>query len=181
MFRQLGCLYLAVGRGLASAAHLESAVLTTKKQLTLEAADIMANTALAEAKAKQFKDISVTVLDASGRILVSKTQPGCPRLVPALATAKAGAVIGTHANSRALKDKYLPDRMAQLLAMTTVSGNTGTDFAAVPGGILCRDAEGSVVAAIGVSGATADEDEHCGVVGAQAVGLVTEPAASALS
>ena len=37
-----------------------------------------------------------------------------------------------------------------------------------------------VVGAIGVSGASADEDEHCAVMGAKAVGLVTEPTESPL-
>ena len=36
------------------------------------------------------------------------------------------------------------------------------------------------VGAVGVSGAAADEDEHCAITAAQAVGLVTEPATSAL-
>ena len=55
-------------------------------------------------------------------------------------------------------------------------------FAAVPGGVLCRDAEsGAVIGAIGVSGASADEDEHMAIVGAQACGFKTEPATSALN
>ena len=61
--------------------------------------------------------------------------------------------------------------------MTAVSSQP---FIAVPGGVLCRDEAKNVVGAIGVSGATADEDEHCAVVGAQAIGLVTEPAESPL-
>ena len=47
--------------------------------------------------------------------------------------------------------------------------------------MLCRDAANNVVGAIGVSGAASDEDEHCAILGAKAVGLVTEPADSALS
>jgi hypothetical protein len=46
---------------------------------------------------------------------------------------------------------------------------------------LGRDADGDVIGAIGVSGASADEDEHCAIVGAQSVGLVSEPAKSALA
>ena len=54
------------------------------------------------------------ILDATGRVLVSKTMIGCPRLIPDIARAKAGAAIGTHASSRVLKDKYVPDRTPQL-------------------------------------------------------------------
>ena len=126
------------------------------------------------------EDISCFVLDASGRVLVSKTMLNCPRLIPDIAHSKAGAAIGTHSSSRALKDKYVPDRTPQLLAMTTMGFATNQPFCAVPGGVLCRDTANNVVGAIGVSGASADEDEHCAIMGAQAVGLVTEPKQSAL-
>ena len=150
-------------------------------QLTLEAADAMANAALAEASKQQFNPISVFVMDVNGRVLVSKTMPGTPRLIPSIAEGKAGAVIGTHSSSRALKEKYVPERAPQLLAMTATSlAAQSQPFAAVPGGVLCRDEANRVVGAIGVSGASADEDEHCAVIGAKAVGLVTEPAESPL-
>ena len=90
-------------------------------QLTLEAADAMANAALAEASKQQFNPISVFVMDVNGRVLVSKTMPGTPRLIPSIAEGKAGAVIGTHSSSRALKEKYVPERAPQLLAMTATS------------------------------------------------------------
>jgi len=151
-----------------------------KPRLTLEAADAMASAAIAEATSKKFKDISVFVLDATGRVLVSKTMLECPLLIPEIAHGKAGSAIGTHSSSRALKDKYVPDRTPQLLAMTTLGGNSNLPFCAVPGGVLCRDPSSNVLGAIGVSGASADEDEHCAIVGAQSVGCVTEPSKSAL-
>ncbi len=121
------------------------------------------------------------MLDLAGRTLVSKTMVGVPNLIPTIAAAKAGAAIGTHSSSRTLKDKYVPDRTPQLLAMTTLGASAQRPFAAVPGGVLCRDAEsGAVIGAIGVSGASADEDEHCAVVGAHVCGFQTEPAKSAL-
>ena len=149
-------------------------------QLTLEAADAMANAALVEASKQQFTPISVFVMDVNGRVLVSKTMPGTPRLIPSIAEGKAGAVIGTHSSSRALKEKYVPERAPQLLAMTATSlAAQSQPFAAVPGGVLCRDEANRVVGAIG-GRVPADEDEHCAVIGAKAVGLVTEPAESPL-
>lgn len=152
-----------------------------KPVLTLEAADAMANAALAEAKSRNYNDISVCVLDSSGRVLVSKTMLGCPRLIPEIARAKAGCAVGTHSSSRALKEKYVPDRTPQLLAMTTMGFASNQPFCAVPGGVLCfAGSSRHVVGAIGVSGASADEDEHCAIVGAQVVGLETEPPRSAI-
>ena len=59
--------------------------------------------------------------------------------------------------------------------------NQGLPIAAFPGGVLCRDAANNVVGAIAVSGASSDEDEHCAILGAHAVGLLTEPAQSRLA
>ena len=123
----------------------------------------------------------MVVVDGTGRELVIKTQPGCPPLIPHMARAKAGATVGTHSSSRALKDEYLPERLAQLVTMTVLSAEEGVPFAAVPGGVLCRDESGEVVDAIGVSGASADEDEHLAVVGGQSVGFATEPLTSPLA
>lgn len=150
--------------------------------LTLEAADEMASAAVREARSKGFSDISVFVLDAAGRTLVSKTMLDCPPLPQKLAHAKAMACIATRLpSSRALKEKYLPDRLAQLVAMTVIGTEAEQPIAAVPGGVLCSDpATSAVLGAIGVSGSAADEDEHCAIVGAQAVGLHTTPSQSAL-
>ena len=156
---------------LARAATIDGASIVTRKQLTLESADMMASAAIAEAKSKNFNDISVSVLDATGRELVAKTQIGCPRLIPAMARAKAGAAIGTHSSSRALKDKYLPEREYQLQAMTTIGNGNSMPFVAVPGGVICKDDEGDIIGAIGVSGASADEDEACAVAGAEMAGF----------
>ena len=71
---------------------------------------------------------------------------------------------------------------SQLLQMSIVGASVEQPLAAVPGGVLVRDASNNIVGAVGVSGASADEDEHLAVVAAQAVpGLVTEPAASPLA
>ena len=75
----------------------------------------------------KFKDISVVVLDAAGRELVSKTQPGCPPLIPHIAKAKAGAVIGTHSSSRALKDKCIRAK-ARILGAIVSSARANRRF-----------------------------------------------------
>ena len=154
--------------------------------LTLEAADEMSNVALREAAARAFNPISVCVLDPSGRTLVAKTMLGCGTLTPDLALAKANACVGLLCSSRELRDKYINGegigpKMPQALGMGAVGAATGQPIAAFPGGVLCRDASNNVVCAIAVSGAASDEDEHCAIMAAQSVGLVTEPAWSQLS
>ena len=71
-------------------------------------------------------------------------------------------------------------RTPQLLAMGTIGSSIQQPMAAFPGGLLLRDASKNIVGGIGVSGAAADEDEHCAITAARAVGLTTDPATSAL-
>jgi len=155
-------------------------------QLTLEAADMMSTVALQEAAARAFKPVSVIVLDPSGRTLVSKTMIACATLAPELALAKATTCVGFHQSSRAFRDAYISSegtgpKMPQALAMSIISASAQQPVATFPGGVLCRDAANNVVGAIAVSGAASDEDEHCAILGAQAVGLFTEPAQSRIS
>lgn len=57
-------------------------------------------------------------------------------------------------------------------------------MAPFPGGVVIKAAEGGdIVGAVGVSGASADEDEYCALLGVQEAGLegvVTEPVQHAL-
>jgi uncharacterized protein GlcG (DUF336 family) len=59
-----------------------------------------------------------------------------------------------------------------------------TQMAPFPGGVVIKAAEGGdIVGAVGVSGASADEDEYCALMGVQEAGLegvVTEPVQHAL-
>ena len=64
--------------------------------------------------------------------------------------------------------------------MGEIGAMVNQPLAAFPGGVLCRDASKNVVGSIGVSGAAADEDEHCAITAAQSIGLSTEPSTSAL-
>ncbi len=165
----------------ATVAADRSVIAPGRPTLTLEAADAMASRAIEECKAKSFTDVSVCVVDASGRAIVSKRMIDCASLPQKMALAKAMACIATNAaSSRGLRDKYCPGREPQLLNMVALSTASSEGIAAVPGGMLLRSDDGAVVGAIGVSGATADEDEHCAIVAAQALGLHTEPLKSAL-
>ena len=175
--------YIAAALLLATAVAADrSALAPGKPTLTLEAADLMTSRVIDECKAKAFKDVSVCVVDASGRMLVSKRMLDCASLPQKMAQAKAMACITTNAaSSRGLRDKYVGSREPQLLNMVALSTASSEAIAAVPGGMLLKaESDGVVVGAIGVSGATADEDEHLAIVAAQALGLQTDPLKSAL-
>jgi uncharacterized protein GlcG (DUF336 family) len=48
----------------------------------------------------------------------------------------------------------------------------------VPGGVLIRSQQGTVVGAIGVSGDVPDKDEACAIAGILSVDLIADPGAS---
>lgn len=55
-----------------------------------------------------------------------------------------------------------------------VSALTG-DLIPVPGGVLIRGTDGSIVGAVGVSGHIPDDDEDCAVHAIAAVGFTPDP------
>eukprot|EP00808_Paulinella_micropora_P017485 g68669.t1 len=75
-------------------------------------------------------------------------------------------------STRALRDKYSePAKHPQITAMNAITGGRLAPF---PGGVLCTLPDGqTIVGAIGVSGASADEDEMCAFSGARAAGFET--------
>jgi uncharacterized protein GlcG (DUF336 family) len=47
--------------------------------------------------------------------------------------------------------------------MTSMVNITEGKMAPFPGGVLMKDQEGNVIGAVGVSGASGDEDEYCAI------------------
>ena len=147
--------------------------------LSLEQADLIANGVITCCKRNQFAPITVNVLDAAGLVLVSKRMDGCaPVGIPEFSKAKAYTCIITKNCSRMFRDKYTgsnePGKYCQMTSMVAI---TDGNMAPFPGGVLLKSADGKIVGAVGVSGASGDEDEYCALRGAieSELGLVTVP------
>jgi uncharacterized protein GlcG (DUF336 family) len=126
----------------------------------------------------------VTVLNANGEIIVLHRMDNCPNnFFPKFAIAKATTAVGIGISSRVFRDKYVrpdadspPDKFVQAISMVNITEGKMAPF---PGGVVLRDkATGQIIGAIGVSGASSDEDEYCALYGAKTAGLdfITEPA-----
>jgi uncharacterized protein GlcG (DUF336 family) len=143
-------------------------------RMTLRVADTIASGAIAAARRNRFAPITATVLDPSGHVVVQKRMDGCtPIAIPDFAHAKAATCIGTGVSSRAFRDKYAskatadaPDKYCQMLAMVNITGGKMAPF---PGGVLLKGRDGSIVGAVGVSGASGDEDEYCALQGVRSL------------
>ena len=86
--------------------------------------------------------------------------------IPDFAKAKAWSCIAMKSSSRTFRDKYTgdnnPGRYCQMISMVNISDGK---MMPCPGGSLIKNSEGKILGAVGVSGASADEDEYAGLRG----------------
>lgn len=138
-------------------------------KLSLDKANMIADGALAKARAAKYRPMCVAVLDDGGCLKVLKREDNASILRPDIAIGKAWGAVGMGESSRSLSER-LKERPAFLGALSTMSQGK---VVPVPGGVLIM--EGSdIVGAVGISGGTAEEDEACAIEGIKAAGLVAK-------
>jgi uncharacterized protein GlcG (DUF336 family) len=143
--------------------------------LTLAQADMMIAGALAAARAADLLPLTVAVLDSGGQLVAYKREDGCGVLRFDIALGKAWGALGMGVSSRTLRDR-LANRPAFQGALAAAADGR---FVPVPGGVLAIDKQGHAIGAIGISGDASDRDEYAAIMGVQAAGLASHPAAPA--
>lgn len=135
--------------------------------LKLDQAQGIANAALEAGRRMSLAPLAVAVLDARGCTQVLLAQEGTSLLRGDIATAKAAGALNMGMGGRALarRAEQNPAFFASLSAVS--EGRMVT----VRGSVLVRDAQGRLLAAVGISGDTADNDEACAVAAIEAAGL----------
>ncbi|MDE3074436.1 MAG: heme-binding protein [Chloroflexota bacterium] len=134
--------------------------------LTLADASTIADAALARARELGLPPLCVAVLDGGGHVKALKREDGASMFRVDIATGKAWGAIAMGGSSRELGERY-KDRPGFLGAITNLAGGR---IVPVAGGVLIRKS-GEIAGAVGISGATSDEDEACALAGIQAAGL----------
>lgn len=159
-------------------ANKDAMITSSRELLTLAGAEQLCDAALAEATRLSLQPLSVAVVNGCGQLLIHKVQDGAGSLVPDIALAKARSCLAFSCSTRTLRDKYAEAKPTQLTSMGAIAGG---QFAPFPGGVVCLDPDNKkVLGAIGVSGASADQDEHCGITASHHIGLASDPACSSL-
>jgi uncharacterized protein GlcG (DUF336 family) len=138
--------------------------------LTLAAASIIVDTALAEARARGFRPLTVAVLDAGGQLVALKREDKSSLLRPRIATAKAWGVLGMGFGGREL-ERRAQKAPAFFNALTELADGR---MVPVAGGVLIRNAGGEIIGSVGISGDSSANDELCAVAGIKAAGLVPD-------
>jgi uncharacterized protein GlcG (DUF336 family) len=135
--------------------------------IDLAHATVVVDKALAEGRSLGLPPLTVAVLDGSGCLVCFKREDGSSLLRPEIAQAKAWGALGMGMGSRALAQRA----SVQPAFISAVNALAGGRLIPVPGGVLIRSSGKSIIGAVGITGATSDQDEACAVAGIEAAGF----------
>lgn len=138
--------------------------------ITLDAAITIARETLAKGRELGLAPLTVVVLDGGGHRKALLREDGGSILRPQIAEGKAYGALALGFGTRELA------RRAQAMQgfMNALSDLAGGSAVPVPGGVLVKSGDGTVLGAVGVSGDASDKDEICAVAGIRAAGLTPE-------
>ena len=139
--------------------------------LTLDTARTIIAGARAAGSRQGFKPLTVVVLDAGGHVLAVEREDGSSNKRFEVAYGKAHGALALGLGSRALMARA--EQQPWFIASVTAA--VGGALVPVPGGVLVRDTDGSLVGAVGISGDTSDNDEAAAVEAIEQVGLAAQP------
>jgi uncharacterized protein GlcG (DUF336 family) len=117
------------------------------------------------------KPLTVVVLDAGGHVVSVEREDGASNNRFEIAFGKAYGALALGMGSRSLM--ALAEQQPYFI--TSAAAAIGGKLVPVPGGVLVKDAAGSVVGCVGVSGDTSDNDELAAISGIESVSLVPQP------
>jgi uncharacterized protein GlcG (DUF336 family) len=138
--------------------------------LSLSEASQIVDTALGKARELDLRPLTVTVLDPGGHPIVVKREDGAGILRPQIAHAKAWGCLGTGHGGGA-GARHATRDPAFFAALAAISDGR---IASSRGGVLIRDAQGTLLGAIGVSGDRPENDEAVAITGVEKAGLVAD-------
>lgn len=139
--------------------------------LTLDTARTIIAGARAAGSRQGFKPLTVVVLDAGGHVLAVEREDGSSNKRFEVAYGKAHGALALGLGSRALMARA----EQQPWFIASVTSAVGGALVPVPGGVLVRDTDGSLVGAVGISGDTSDNDEAAAVEAIEQAGLAAQP------
>lgn len=136
--------------------------------LTLTSAEIIVTQALAHAKSASFKPLGIVVLDSRATVKAASVADGSSLARFDIAKAKAQGALAFNMGTRGLEKlaKERPHFFAG--AVSAIDGG----IVPVPGGVLIKSTDGTILGAVGVTGDTSDNDEIAAMAGITAAGLL---------
>ena len=138
--------------------------------LTLATAQTIVEHALQQARKAKFRPLSVVVLDSRSAVIAVASEDGASFKRFQVAHGKAHGALAFNVGSRALGVMAAERPHFFAGAAHAIGGG----LVPVAGGVLIRNADGTVIGAVGISGDNSDNDETAAIAGIQAAGLVAD-------
>jgi uncharacterized protein GlcG (DUF336 family) len=135
----------------------------TKPYLTLTMAKKIADVCEAKAVAEDWREVNIAIYDDGGNLKLFRRQDGAFLHSIRIAQLKGQTSAGMPRSTRALGEINYSDP-AHPLGIEHVPG-----LVVFPGGLPIMTAAGEQIGGVGVSGATADQDEACAAAGIEAI------------
>ena len=139
--------------------------------INLETAKAITAGVRAAGKERGLKPLTVVVLDAGGHVLSVEREDGASNNRFEIAYGKAYGALALGMGSRSLMARA----EQQAYFISAAAAAIGGRLVPVPGGVLVKDAAGTVVGCVGVSGDTSDNDELAAIAGIESAALVAQP------
>jgi len=140
--------------------------------MDLATAQSIIGEALAAGEQDGFKPLTVVVLDPGGHVIAGARQDGASNNRFEIAQGKAYGALALGMGSRAIMERA--EQQGYFIASVTAA--LGGRLIPVPGGVLVRDADGTIKGAIGISGDSSDNDETAASTAIKAAGLTPQVA-----
>lgn len=138
--------------------------------LTLDKAREIVAAARAKGREMELNPLTVAVLDAAGNLKALEREDGASNMRPDIAVGKANGALAMGLGSRALFKRAKAEPFF-IQAMNELAGGS---LVPVPGGVLIKDGEGSIIGAVGITGDNSNNDEAAATAGIEAAGFVAD-------
>lgn len=136
--------------------------------ITLDQANSVIAAAFARGRQLKLKPLSVAVLCPGGHLIAFQRADGASTLRPQIAAGKASSALALGVNSRAIGE-MAADRPTFVASLGALAPG---GIIPTAGGVIVKDASGTIVGAVGITGDTSDNDEVCALAGIAAASLI---------
>ena len=147
-------------------AYADGHALNSKPVINLSVAKLMADACEADQKKNGYNPINIAIVDTGNDLVLFRRQNDAYLLSIDIAIKKANSSAGIPVPTRVIEELvYGKDKTGGVIPGLAFS----KDLVAFAGGLPIRTKSGVLLGAIGVSGASADEDEQCAAAAINAI------------
>jgi len=129
-------------------------------ELSLQQANRIIEGVLLAARQRDMPPLAVAVLDSGAHLKAFQREDGVSFLRVQIAQAKAWGALGMACNTDKLAERYNQDDLQQGF-IDALNAMTGGKIIPLPGGVLVRNDDNEIIAAVGAAGGVSQDDEAC--------------------